>query len=127
TIVTVAPLCARKRACVMDVRLIGDLQSPDAKIRCAAAEAICRLGTGASEAAIALTRAVSDRDESVMQWATSALEGMGPPPKSAIPHLAGFLAGDNAASAYWAATLLGRLGISAAVAKPQLTVALQSP
>jgi HEAT repeat protein len=112
---------------VMDVsKATSDLQSGDAAARAAAAEVLAHLEEGAQGAAVALVTATADQDESVRQWATAALESLGPPPSDSAAQLGKLLADKRLDVAYWAATLLGRLGADAAAAVPQLTTALQS-
>ncbi len=100
------------------------LVSPDADIRAAAAEALCLLHDGARAAAVALVRAVNDTDERVRQFAAAALEDIGPPEAVDVSPLAAILGESPADCAYWAATLLGRLGPQAEAAVPMLADSL---
>ena len=89
--------------------LINKLVDPSAGERAAAAERLARLGDQAQAAAVPLVRAAGDASEAVRQWATSALEDLGPPSPRDGAALAALLADVNQDVAYWAATLLGRL------------------
>ena len=96
----------------------------DASVRAAAAEHLCQSGTDAAKAAVELVRACSDEDESVQTWVTAALEDMGPPPSGAVKPLSELVANENTLVAYWAITLLGRLGAEAKAAEDALAIAL---
>ena len=65
-------------------------------------------------------------DSSVSEWAVAALEELGPPPHESVAELAALAADTNALVAYWAITLLGRLGAAAAVAVNALAQPLES-
>jgi HEAT repeat protein len=109
----------------MDVaQLIADLQSKDATSRAAAAEQLTHLEEGAQPAALQLVLATADADESVRQWATAALESLGAPAAEDLPELAKLLADPRLDVAYWAATLLGRLGPAATPAVTALVDSL---
>jgi len=95
-------------------RLIAQLKSPEADTRAAAAEALCQAGDDAAAFAPPLVEAVKDEDRRVVQWANAALEGMGPPTADHAGTLARLLDDPSPDIAYWAATLLGRLGGRAA-------------
>src|SRR5262245_42700898 len=111
----------------MDVaRLIVDLQSKDAATRAVAAEQLTHLEEGARPAALNLVLATADADESVRQWATAALESLGTPASKDGPELAKLLADGRLDVAYWAATLLGRLGPAAAPAVAALADSLET-
>jgi HEAT repeat protein len=111
----------------MNTQLVEHLKSPNAAKRAAAAEALCQLGSDARGAAVALALATADSNESVLEWASAALEDLGPPPVSTIDELATIVVGDQAGPAYWAATLLGRLGPAAKAAAPALAQATSGP
>jgi len=98
---------------------VSDLNSSDVSVRATAAESLCAADAGSTRAAIALVKACAD-NESVQIWAVSALEGLGPPPIEAIEPLSNLAADDNALVAYWAATLLGRLGRQATTSQTAL-------
>jgi HEAT repeat protein len=100
-------------------QLIDDLNSKEVDPRRKAAEGLAR-HQAASAAAVSLARATGDQDEQVRQWATAALEEMGAPSVEDAPALAELLAGSSTDTAYWAATLLGRLGERAAGVVPDL-------
>ncbi len=93
-----------------------ELASSDAARRAAAAERLALLAEGAAEAAVALAQAAGDEEEIVREWAVAALEACGPPPAGAREALVALLDSPSLDVAYWAATLLGRLGQLAAVA-----------
>lgn len=81
--------------------------SGSADERAAAAEALAQLGNECAEACIPLVRACGT-DELTREWASAALEEMGPPPESCIPDLLEFTSDQSASVVYWAVTLLGR-------------------
>jgi HEAT repeat protein len=111
----------------MDVtQATADLKSNDAKVRAAAAEQLAQLEDAAQPSAVALVMANADEDEAVRQWATAALESLGPPAAGDIPQLAKLLSDPHLDVAYWAATLLGRLEADGAPSVPGLVGALQS-
>jgi HEAT repeat protein len=104
--------------------LINELLEPSTQRRIEAATRLAKLGRQAKAAAVPLVRAAGDPQEDVRQWASAALEELGPPAAEDGPALVELLADarDSAASAasaasadvgYWAATLLGRLGSGA--------------
>jgi HEAT repeat protein len=95
----------------MDVsQATANLKSSNAAQRASAAEELAHLEDGAQSAALALVEATADPDESVRQWSTGALESLGPPAAGDAAALTK-LAGDARLDvAYWAVTLLGRLG-----------------
>jgi len=105
-------------------QLVQQLQSADEGERCAAAEGLARRGDAAQVAAVPLVVACGDRSEEVAQWATGALEELGPPAAADAGPLAALLDEENADVAYWAATLLGRLGPEAEGQVPSLGKAL---
>src|SRR5690554_924570 len=108
---------------------IADLQGADLQRAIDSAERLCHAGEAAQPAAVALAVATGHHDERVREWATAALEELGPPPDDALPALVGLLTetGEPASDrAYWAAALIERLGPRAAVAVPALRVALES-
>ena len=106
--------------------LITSLSSSDAADRISAAERLSQLGDSARDAAVALVSASGDDDEVVREWATGALEELGPPMSSDVAALADLLSAVHADVGYWAATLLGRLEEDAASAVAQLRKALTS-
>lgn len=106
--------------------LIACLQSEDAVQRANAAQQLALLGAEARPAATDLVRACGDQDDQVRQWASGALEEMGPPLAADAAALTELLNHDAADVAYWAATLLGRLGGEARAAVPALAAALQA-
>jgi len=111
----------------MDIaQLNRDLESDDAPARANAAEQLAHLEEGAQAAAVGLVVATVDGEESVRQWATAALESLGPPANADQTRLAGLLADPRSDVAYWAATLLGRLGTHAGASVPSLAKVLES-
>jgi HEAT repeat protein len=101
-----------------------DLLSDDVQRRTQAAERLARLGPEARPAAVALCRASDDREEPVRDWATAALEELGPPRSEDAEPLARLVTHQGVNSTYWAATLLGRLGPRASAAVATLADAL---
>src|SRR5690242_18748726 len=95
--------------------LITALRSADGAQQLSAAEKLAQLGADAQPAAVALVESCAGDDE-VREWATSALEGMGPPLAADVNQLKQLLKSPNLDVAYWAATLLGRLRSQAAPA-----------
>jgi HEAT repeat protein len=96
--------------------LLRRLSATNADERAEAAEAICRAGEAASAAAVDLVRACGDADDRVREWAAAALEELGPPPPDATKNLGELAGSSDPLVAYWAVTLLGRTGASAASA-----------
>jgi HEAT repeat protein len=111
----------------MDVlQLIANLKSPAAATRAAAAEELCHLEDGAQGAAVDLIQATADADDSVRQWATAALESLGPPATADCEKIAALLSSQKLDIAYWSAMLLGRLESAAVAAVPNLITSLNS-
>ncbi len=106
--------------------LIAALQSDATETRLEAAEALCHLGEAARPAAVLLVRAHADESDEVREWVAAALEELGPPDIADTERLAGFALDDNHDVAYWAITLLGRLGESAVPALGQVTRAMST-
>ena len=96
------------------------LTAGDHTVRADAAETLCHLGEAAAPAAVPLVRACGDDDDRVREWAGAALEGLGSPPAHTTSDLAGLAAAEDPLAAYWAVTLLGRLGEGASAAVPVL-------
>ncbi len=90
----------------------------------AAAEALARLEDGASPAAVALVQTLDCEDEQLRDWLVAALEGLGAPSAADVSRLAELVGQPSLDSAYWAATLLGRLQAEAAPATATLTAAV---
>ncbi len=82
--------------------------------------------SGAQAAAVHLARAVVDPSDEVAEFAVAALESVGPPPAADVDELIGLLDDGEADVAYWAATLLGRLGAPAVIAVPALASAVEN-
>ena len=106
-------------------QLSAQLSHSKVSNRSKAAEQLARLGMEARGAAVPLVRAVADEDESVREWAAAALEELGAPSPEDATALASLLNANQTDTAYWAATLLGRLEDKAAGAVPAITAALQ--
>jgi HEAT repeat protein len=104
--------------------LIQQLADADVAVRRRAAEALAQ-GSAAAAASVALVRGTRDEDEPVRTWCTAALEQCGPPDPQDVAALAGLLNHSSCDPAYWAATLLGRLGSGAQAAVADLAVCLQ--
>ncbi len=98
---------------------IAELRAKSADLRAAAAQKLATLGEQPA-AAVPLVAALDDADEQVREWVAAALESLGPPRQGDVAALIAKLAADHALQAYWAATLLGRLGPSAAAAQDAL-------
>lgn len=103
---------------------IGDLSSPDAAVRAAAAEALANAGEDARTAAATLVQASADRDDGVREWVVAALEALGEPPPESLPALIDLVASRDPLVAYWAVTLVGRCGAGAAAAVSALATRL---
>lgn len=101
----------------------ADLRSSDEDMRAAAAENLCRAGAASAGSAIDLLNACGD-EESVRKWAVAALEDLGPPGLGALQPLSNLVSSPNSLIAYWAATLLGRLGPSAAASQDAIASVL---
>lgn len=98
------------------------LQSPDVAERAAAAESLCHAGPDAAPAVLELVQACAD-DETVAEWATAALEELGAPPTESLEPLTKLASDSKSPVAYWAVTLLGRLG-PAAIGSEKVLAAL---
>jgi len=88
--------------------------SDDLAARREAARQLSLHADQAQVAAVALVMAVSDEDESVREWAVSTLEDLGPPAIGDLPELIRLADDAFPDIAWWAITLLGRLGREAA-------------
>lgn len=88
-----------------------------------AAEQLAQLGEAAQPAAVELAIA-SAAAPPLRDWASAALEELGPPTTQDLPRLIPLLADASADVGYWAATLLGRLGEDGAPAVAGLIAAL---
>ncbi len=106
-------------------KLVTDLVDPSPSTRRRAAENLCRLGAESRCAAVPLVEATGDADETVREWATAALEDLGPPLPSDRDTLAKMANNANSDVAYWSITLLGRLGAEAADVAESLVRSLQ--
>lgn len=104
----------------------SELTHGDAAARASAAEQLSRHPGEAGQAALALVQAVADADEGVREWVTAALEALDAPPPSQCEELAALTGHAESDVAYWAATLLGRMGEAAAPAVGRLSGVLES-
>ncbi len=104
----------------------SELNHGDAAARASAAEHLARHPGEASVAAIALVQSVADADEGVREWVTAALEELDAPPADQCEELAALTTHAESDVAYWAATLLGRMGDAAAPAVARLSGVLES-
>ncbi len=102
------------------------LNRGSAEERAIAAEQLSYLGEDAAFAAVDLVKACA-ADENIRDWAVAALEGMGRPPEDSIAALAEQSLSNDPLVAYWAVTLLGRLGPSAEQAQEPLLELLKTP
>lgn len=114
----------RKRMVDTVAALVAQLTANDVDQRLQAAETLGQMAEQAQDAAPALVRACADVAEEVREAAVGALESLGPPASTDVKTLTALLAEDNADVAYWAATLLGRLGADAREAVPALVQTL---
>lgn len=103
--------------------LAHQLRDKQVEVRARAAEELSQQGEDAGAAAVELVEACGD-DESVSQWAVSALEQLGPPPTSSVEPLEKLTAASHELVSYWAVTLLGRLREVAERAIPAIVSAL---
>ena len=95
----------------MDVsQLINDLCAPQMSRRRTAAEHLSQIEQDARPAAVPLVRVCGTSDEVLHEYAIAALESLGPPAIEDATALAELLKEPEVDVAYWAATLLGRLG-----------------
>lgn len=98
---------------------IAELRAKSADLRATAAQKLATLGEQPA-AALPLVAALDDDDEQAREWVVAALESLGPPRQMDLANLVGALAVASSLQVYWAATLLGRLGPSAASAREAL-------
>jgi len=109
-----------------NAELFESLESGSLETRRQAAEQLAQSAEGVrwGPGALSLVRAAADEDEAIREWAVAALEGMGAPHDADALQLAATVGSDCCDEAYWAVTLLGRLGPRGAVAVPQLAAAV---
>ena len=107
------------------VPLVKALSANDPSQRQSAAEKLAQLGEEARPAAVSLVEACGIDDEA-REWVVAALEGLGPPPPTDVARLSALLRQPALDVAYWAATLLGRLGPEAKAAVASLAETLDS-
>jgi HEAT repeat protein len=106
--------------------LVTQLSSSNIAQRAFAAESLARLGRDSQPAAAALVATLRTADATTRDWATAALEELGPPPAAQILDLVKLATDPSLDVAYWAITLLGRAGAAAAPAMDTLTTLLRS-
>ncbi len=106
-------------------RCRSELQSSDIAQRVAAAETLSGAGSDAAVAAVELVQACAD-EESVRDWAIAALESMGPPSEESQQQLSDLASDTNPLVAYWAVTLVGRLGTAAKKSEKSLAAVLSN-
>lgn len=105
--------------------LVDELESADPKRVAAAAQALAQANESIQAAAIPLVRCVGTIDEDSNEWIVSALEQLESPQATDAEQLTqvltAYLAGQaNTQQAYWAVTLLGRIGPVAGPASCQV-------
>jgi hypothetical protein len=111
----------------MDIaQLVIMLCSADTSQIRTAAEKLARLGTEAQAAALPLVKKCATADDETREWIVAALEDLGPPRSEDVAKLAELAVHPSLDTAYWAATLLGRLQAQAAPAVRALAAALGS-
>ncbi len=93
--------------------LIAQLSASDIEQRRAAASAFMLSPENTQLALVPLCHAAGDPDEAVRESAVAALEECEVPKASACAGLSDLLMSETTDTAYWAATLLGRLGSDA--------------
>lgn len=103
---------------------IAELSAPDPAARRRVAEQLGRDTERARAAAAALVAACEDPDESVRVLVSGVLEDLGPPPEGQLAQLVPLVHHEHADVAYWAVTLIGRLGHRSASAVPALVKTL---
>ncbi len=107
--------------------LMVGLGSPQETARAEAAEKLSQLDpVEIRAAALVLIEACGDESEAVREAAVGALEEMGAPDLELLDGLTALLAAPNADVAYWAVTLIGRLGPEAIAAVPALAETLEN-
>lgn len=89
---------------------LAELRSPDVNVRREAAERLAAHPAEARQEATALVAACGDADEHVRTLVASALEDLGPPEVDQLSRLQVLAVAPQGDIAYWAVTLLGRLG-----------------
>lgn len=95
--------------------------SPHGPVRWAAVEFASEHPDCCAHLAVPLVTAAGDPSDAVAMLAADALERLGPPPKTALPELLALLrANEDGEMAFWAVTLIGRLGPDAASATEAL-------
>jgi len=91
----------------------ADLASDEVATRIAVAEQLAKMGSDASFAAVELVDSCRDSDESVRNGSVAALESLGAPSTETRGPLCEQAKDSNPLVAYWAITLLGRMGTEA--------------
>lgn len=78
-----------------------------------AARQLASQGEGAQQAAVALVECLAREDDELQEWCVAALEELGPPRVEDRDALGTLARHEQPLVAYWACTLLGRLGSDA--------------
>lgn len=92
-------------------QLTRQLSIGDTADRLSAAETLASMGPEAAPAAVELVRACGS--ESLREASVAALEELGPPPHELLTPLLSLVNDPHPDAAYWAITLIGRLGTDA--------------
>lgn len=90
------------------------LNADDSATRRRAAELLSQNADVAADVAIDLVRHAGDEDRVVAEYCVATLEDLGEPPPSQLEGLSRLATNEHADVAYWAVTLMGRAGITAA-------------
>ncbi len=99
----------------MHISDIGKLLgSDDLETQRQAAERLSQNAEAAVEVAVVVVEHSGDSDRVVAEYCVATLEDLGPPAASSLESLAQLTQSNNSDVAYWAATLLGRAGVTAA-------------
>ncbi len=101
-----------------DRERLRSLASAEAPKRLDAARSLAQ--SPDASAAVALLTALADTNDEVRQWANEALENLGEPSLEHLTALLESTVSDNNDQAYWAITLIGRLGPRAIQARAEL-------
>lgn len=105
--------------------LIEQLGSSDLVTRRHAAEELAFSVENPAAASVALCLVVSDEDEEVRESATVALENITAPVQQDLQSLVDLLSAQQSDTGFWAATLIGRLGVEANSAVTEIAAVLQ--
>jgi len=104
---------------------LSQFSDPVVATRLAAVEYAAQNATACRSLAVPLARAAGDAEDSVAMAAAEALEMLGPPALGDLPELIQLVnEHSDGEIVYWAVTLIGRLGPTAAAGTECLTAAL---